>query len=283
MEPQPRSGGIDRRGLIWGGLLVLAGVAGFVYVYLPNLSTWIWAAALAAAGFLVFGVYLTERSNLGLLIPTYALWAAAALMAIRELQVLPDEFIGSLIMIAIGLPFLVVFLRDRSRWWALIPAFIMLALAVIIPLDEYGAVPESFVGTVILVAIALPFLVIFLRDRSRWWALIPAYSLLAIGIMIPLTETGVLSDFLVPAYIMFVIAIPFFVVFARDPKQWWPLIPGGIMALMGVAFLIVEAAVEYVAPVVLIIAGVWILVRRFVGGGSTPPRADSGGEIPPAE
>jgi hypothetical protein len=283
MEPQPKSGGIDRRGLIWGGLLILAGIAGLMNIYIPNLATWIWSAALAGAGFLVFGVYLTERSNLGLLIPAYALWAAAALIAIGEWRVLPDELIGTFIMVAVGLPFLVVFLRDRSRWWALLVAFIMLALAVIIPLDEYSVLPESFVGTFILAAIALPFLVIFLRDRSRWWALIPAYALLAIGIMIPLTETGVLSDLLVPAYIMFVIAIPFFVIFARDPKQWWPLIPGGIMALMGVAFLIAEAAVEYVAPVVLIIAGVWILVRRFVGGGLTPPRADSGGEIPPAE
>jgi hypothetical protein len=81
--------------------------------------------------------------------------------------------------------------------------------------------------------------------------------------MIPLIEAGVLSELLVPAYVMFAIAIPFFAVYARDPKQWWPLIPGGIMAVIGLAFLVAEAAVQYVGPAVLVLVGVWILVRQF--------------------
>ncbi|NIN64744.1 MAG: hypothetical protein GTO63_08590, partial [Anaerolineae bacterium] len=83
----------------------------------------------------------------------------------------------------------------------------------------------------VLAAIALPFLVAFLRDRSRWGLLIPAYVLLAVGVMVVLIEGGLLSDLLIPAYVLFAIAIPFFVVYARDPKQWWPLIPGGILAV----------------------------------------------------
>ena len=63
---------------------------------------------------------------------------------------------------------------------------------------------------------------------------------------------------------MFAIAIPFLVVFALNPKEWWPLIPGGIMAVIGLAFLVAEAAVEYIAPVVLVLAGIWILARQFI-------------------
>jgi hypothetical protein len=279
MEPQTERSRTERRGLVWGVLLILLGIMGLLKVYIPNLAGWVWAVALAGAGFLLFVVYLTERSNWGLLIPTYALWAAAGLIAITEWQLLPDTLTGVFVMVAIGLPFLVVFLRDRSRWWALLVAFIMLAIAVIIPMDEYSVVPEAYTGTFILFAIGLPFLWIFLRDRSRWWALIPAYTMLVLGVMIPLTELEILSDLLVPAYIMFAIAIPFLVIYARNPKQWWPLIPGVLMALMGVAFLVAEAAVGYVVPAALILAGIWILVRRFAGGGLTPPGADR----PPAE
>jgi hypothetical protein len=184
-----------------------------------DLTAWVWVAILAAAGLVVFGIYLTDRSQWGLLIPAYVLWAVAGLIALVTLNVLRDES----------------------------------------------------VATYVLAAIALPFLVAFLRDRRRWGLLIPAYVLLAVGVMIVLTERGVLSDLLIPAYVLFVIAIPFFVVYARDPKQWWPLIPGGIMAVIGLSFLIAEAAVQYVGPAVLVLVGVWILVRQFARREPTAP------------
>ncbi|NIV35284.1 MAG: hypothetical protein GWN58_39265 [Anaerolineae bacterium] len=203
---------LDRKqALVWGGLLILLGVMLAVEQFI-GLSAWIWVAALAVAGLGAFGLYLTDRSQWGLLIPAYVLWAIAGLVALLTLNVLRD-----------------------------------------------GAV-----ATYVLTAIALPFLYVFLRDRAQWWALIPAYVLLAIGVMVGLIEGGILSDLLIPAYVMFAIAIPFFGVYARNTQYWWALIPGGIMAAMGLAFLIAEAAAQYVAPAVLVIAGVWILVRMFV-------------------
>jgi uncharacterized membrane protein HdeD (DUF308 family) len=62
---------------------------------------------------------------------------------------------------------------------------------------------------------------------------------------------------------MFAVAIPFFVVYLRNPKHWWALIPGGITAVIGLSFLIAEAVAQYVLPVVLIIAGAVILLRHL--------------------
>jgi hypothetical protein len=202
---------------------------------LTDLSAWIWVIVLAVAGLFVFGVYLSDRCEPTLLIPAYVLWAVAGLVALTTLDVLWDEFI----------------------------AFYVLA------------------------AIALPFLVVFLRDRAQWWALIPAYVLLAVGLMVALLESGVLSELLVPAYVMFAVAIPFLVVFALNPKAWWPLIPGGIMAVIGLAFLVAEAAVEYIGPVALVVVGIWILARQFMRKEPAEPDAPAaaGPEVdePPAE
>jgi hypothetical protein len=209
-----------KQSLVWGILLILFGVMALVETY-TDLTAWAWVAILAAAGLGVFGIYLTDRSQWGLLIPAYVLWAVAGLIALITLNVLRDEFIA----------------------------------------------------TYVLAAIALPFLVAFLRDRKQWWALIPAYVLLAVGVMIPLIEAGVLSDLLIPAYVLFAIAIPFFVVYARGPKHWWLLIPGGILAVVGLSFLIAEAAVQYVGPAVLVLVGVWILVRQFTRREPTAPDA----------
>ena len=215
-----------RQGIVWGGLLILLGAVLLVEAF-TDLSAWAWVAILAAGGLGAFGVYLTDRSEWALLIPAYVLWAIAGLVALIELNILQDPFIA----------------------------------------------------TYVLTAIALPFLVVFLRNRDQWWALIPAYVLLAVGVMVGLLGLGVLTDLLVPAYVMFAIAIPFFVVYVRNPKQWWALIPGGIMAVIGLSFLIAEAAVQYVAPVVLVLVGVWILVRQFTRKEPVGPEADQ----PPVE
>jgi hypothetical protein len=224
-----------RQSLVWGGLLIFFGVMALVETY-TDLTAWVWVAALAAAGLGVFAIHLTDRSQWGLLIPAYVLWAVAGLIALVTLNVLRDEFVAAYV----------------------------------------------------LAAIALPFLVAFLRDRSRWGLLIPAYVLLAVGVMIGLIGRGVLSDLLIPAYVLFAIAIPFFVVYARDPKQWWPLIPGGILAVIGISFLVAEAAVQYVGPAVLVLVGVWILVRQFSRRELTAPETPApppGPEAdePPAE
>lgn len=197
--------------LIWGGLLILFGVVGLAETFI-DLSAWAWVVILAAAGFGVFGVYQTERSEWGLFILAYVFWAIAGLVALIELNILRDEGIA----------------------------------------------------TFVLAAIALPFLVAFLRDREKWGLLIPAYVLLAVGVMVGLIGLGILNDLLIPSYVMFAIAIPFFVVYWNDRQQWWPLIPSGILAVIGLAFLIAEAAVEYVVPVALILIGGWLLMRQFV-------------------
>jgi hypothetical protein len=252
-----------KQSLVWGSLLVLFGVMSLLGQFI-SLSPWIWVGVLAASGVGVFVIYLTDRAAWSLLLTAYVLLAVSGLIAFAELDILPDPFIAIYTLTAIALPFLVVFLRDHNNWWALIPCYVLIAIGVMIGLTEWHILPDAFVATYVLTVIALPFLVVFLRDRSNWWALIPCYVLLVIGVMIALIELQVLGDLLIPAYVLIAIAIPFFVVYARDPKQWWPLIPGGVLTIIGVSFLLATEAIQYVGAVVLIGAGVMILVLQLV-------------------
>jgi hypothetical protein len=168
------------------------------------------------------------------------------------------------ILAAAGLVAFGIYLTDRSEQTLLIPAYILWAIALMVALITLNILRDELIATYVLTAIALPFLAVFLRNRKQWWALIPTYVLLAVGVMVGLIGGGVLDDLLIPAYVMFAIAIPFLVVYARNPKQWWPLIPGGITAIIGLSFLIAEAAIQYIAPAALILVGVWILARQFI-------------------
>ncbi|MCP4418751.1 MAG: hypothetical protein GY805_19205 [Chloroflexi bacterium] len=199
------------QGIVWGGLLIFFGIVGLIEM-VTDLTAWAWVAGLTVAGLGIFGIYRANRSEWGLLIPAYVMWAVAALVALIELNILRGE---------------------------LIPLFV-------------------------LTAVALPFLFGYLRNREQWGLLIPAYVLLAVGVMVWLIERGILNDLLIPAYVMFAIAIPFFVVYGRNSQHWWALIPGGIMTVIGLSFLIAETMAGYVVPAVLILAGIWILARQFI-------------------
>lgn len=212
-----------KQNMVWGGLLIIFGVLGLLQTFI-DISVWAWVAILGAAGLGVLAVYLTDRSSKFLLIPVYVLWVVAIFLVLLTLDILQDAFVASFV----------------------------------------------------LTAIAIPFILVFLQDRSRWGFLIPAYVLLAVGLMVPLLESGVLSDSLVPSYVMFTIAIPFFAVYLWNRQHWWALIPAGILLIISFAFLLAEAAVEIIIPAVLILVGIGILLRQFLRG--APSTDDAGVE-----
>jgi hypothetical protein len=209
-----------KQSLVWGGLLIVVGVL-LAIDQLTELSPWVWVLALGVCGLVALVLYFADRSDWGILITGYAVLAIALLVALIALGILRSEAIGSYI----------------------------------------------------LVAIALVFLAVFLRNRSQWWALIPAYALLVIGVMIGLMELGLLNELLVPAYVLFAIAIPFFVAFARNRRLWWALIPGGVLAVVGLSFLVAEGAFAFIGAFLLVLGGLWMLARG-VFRREAPPTTD---------
>ena len=176
--------------------------------------------------------------------------------------------LGSWVWIAIltvaGLGVYGLYAQERSEKWMLIVSYVLLTVAGLVMLTTLNVLRDEAIATYVLTVIAIPFLVAYLQgDRTKWGLLIPAYILIAVGVMVGLIGVGFLNDLLIPAYVMIAIAIPFFVVYARDTKKWWALIPGGITAIIGFAFLIAESAVQFVVPAVLILAGIWVLYRYY--------------------
>lgn len=198
-----------KQSIAWGGLLIFFGLVSLLELYF-DFSPWMWVTFLAMAGLGTFAIYLTDRTNLPMLIPTYVLWVLAGLITLLLLNWLPDD---------------------------LVPLFV-------------------------LTAVAIPFLAVYSTNPAQWWPLIPAYVLLGIGLMVTLLTYGLLGDLWVPTFVMFMIALPFYIVYTRNPTEKWPLIPAGILTIIGLAFTLATGAAQTVAALALILLGGWLIWKE---------------------
>ena len=198
------------------------------------------------------------------------LFIVLGVMALLEIVTDLSAWIWVAVLVIGGLGVFGIYATDRAEKWLLIISYALLAVAGLVTLITLEVLQDPLIATYVLLAIALPFLVALLADRTRWGLLIPAYVLIVVGVMVPLSELNVLDDNLTAAFILIAVAIPFFVVFLRNTKNWWALIPGGILAIVGLSFLIAEAAVEYIFAAVLIVAGILIVVRQFTKAEEAP-------------
>jgi hypothetical protein len=173
-----------------------------------------------------------------------------------------------------------------TQWGWLFPATIMGGVAAIIWLSQVIWLGERgsndvYLGSLIVACVSLPFWVAFLVNRKEnWWALIPGWITAAIAGIILLSET--ISGEIMAAFILFSVALPFFVVYAADRRHWWALIPGGIigsvglmLAFIGIADGINPAGETFVAlmfaGISLTFTAVWLLRGQVPTGWAKYP------------
>jgi hypothetical protein len=223
--------------ILWGAALILGGGLFLAQNlgYFDQLSPQFWMAAFAGASLLFFASYfLSGIRHWGWLFPASMTAALALTIGLSEAG-FTDAAIGAPVLAAAGLPFVVAFaLNPRKHWWALIPAWVMAVLTLLVLVTT--RVPGEVIAALVLFGIGLPFLVVYLADRSRWWALIPAFTLSAVG-LIPLLVNRVGGE-MMGALVLLMLALPFLAVFLWSPRNWWALIPAGILGSIGLSLLL---------------------------------------------
>lgn len=218
---------INKSGLFWGMLLIAAGAVALAQQIglIPVLSEQFWMWIFAVGSLVAFVNYaLSGWKDWGWLFPAGALGGLAAIIALATAGV-DSAAVASPLFIGLLIPFVAAYLANRAQnWWALIPGGVMLFLALTLLLvDSAGG---EWIGALFLFMIAATFLVVYLNNRTRTWALLVAYTLAVLGIAPAMASGGRDAAYYGPLF-LFAVALPFFILYFRSTENWWAIIPAG--------------------------------------------------------
>jgi hypothetical protein len=214
--------------LIIGGALALAQQLGYVDQLSPQVAMYSFAA-VSLVGFVMYA--LSGWREWGWLFPA-GIFGGLTVTTALAIKNVDTAAVGSPLFFGLLIPFLAAYLMDRARnWWALIPGGVMLFLAMTTLLvDNVGG---EWVGFLFLFLVGLSFLVVYLNNRKRTWALLVAYILFVLSIAPALASGGETAAYF-GAIFLFAVALPFFVLYFRSEKNWWAIIPAGTLTVLAV-------------------------------------------------
>lgn len=225
--------------IFWGIVLIVIGALFLLnelgIIVLHNDSTLFWALAFGAGSAFFLTTYILKNGKeWGWLFPA-AIFAGIALVIGLDGTYLGRILNGAPVLLGVAIPFAVAYFQDpQKKQWALIPAWVMTVLTLVVLFERF--LSGNLVGAFVLYSIAIPFLYVYLTDKTRQWALIPLTVLVVVGTIPLLAEfiTGAFFDTVVVA----LLALPFYGVYFLAKKNWWAIIPAGVFTSIALVMLI---------------------------------------------
>jgi hypothetical protein len=196
--------------LVVGGLLLLAAQLG----WLSWMTSWLWAALFLAGGAFLLLLFRREPAH------WWALIAGAQLAGIG-LTILAGDIGGAVFLGTFGAGFAAVYVTGRERWWAIIPAGVLLTLASVAWLDVRA--PSWDGGWLFFAGIAVTFglLAVLPEQQGRHrWAIYPAIGATLLTLVTLLS--GAVSSVVLP---LLLVATGAYLLWRRGGASSGPSLP----------------------------------------------------------
>ena len=248
----------------WGWLFP-AGVFGGLAVTIALAVNRVDNPAIASS--LFFGLlipfaaaYLTDRSR-----NWWALIPGGVMLFLAMTTLLVDnvggEWVGSLFLLLIALSFLIVYLSNRTRTWALLVAYILGVLSLAPAMSSGGGDTAAYFGAVFLFAVGLPFFILYIQSKENWWAIIPAGVMTVLAVITALAIAGWIRDEHQGGYanaiLMGGLAATFAVVWLRHAKPWAKIVTI-VLAAVAVGSMFFATYSQILWPVAIILVGTYL-------------------------
>lgn len=273
--------------IIWAWIFALVSLLALISYALSGWKQWGWLFPAGVFGGLAVTVALALNHIdnpaiasplfFGLLIPFVAAylmdrarnwWAlipggVMLFLAMTTLLVenVGGEWVGSLFLFLIGLSFLIVYLNNHARTWALLVAYILGVLSIAPAMASGGGDTAAYFGAVFFLAIALPFFILYFRSGENWWAIIPAGVMTVLAVITTLAIAGWIRNENQGGYanalLMGGFAATFAVVWLRHAKSWAKIVTIVFAALtIGSVFFATHSQILW--PVAIILVGAYL-------------------------
>jgi hypothetical protein len=117
-------------------------------------------------------------------------------------------------------------LESRILW-----GVVLVLAGVLFLIDNLGILRlGDLFWVVIFLASGVFFISIFVQNRANWWALIPGFTLLSVGLLVFLNWIAPsLGDLWGGSIVLGGIGLSFFFIYLVERENWWALIPGGVL------------------------------------------------------
>ncbi len=181
--------------LVLGGFLSLLGELNII----RNAGGIFWGLVLGAGGLVFLFLLINDRNS------WWAAFPAFTLLGMALASFLPpslDAYGGLLFFAGISLAFWwVYFTGTLERWWAIIPAGVLLTLGVVSVASTLSEGKET--GGLFFIGLGLTFLLVAVLPGggSRSWALIPGTILVVFGTLLGIPNRDIASS-LVPVILI---------------------------------------------------------------------------------
>ncbi|MDF1514284.1 MAG: hypothetical protein P1S60_10795 [Anaerolineae bacterium] len=157
-------------------------------------------------------------------------------------------------------------LRSRMVWGSL-----LIVAGLLFLLDSLGQLYLGSVWPVFFGFAGVMFLVTFFRDSSQWWPIIPGFTLIGLVLVILVdTVAPGLANTINGAIFLGSLGLGFLgVLLATGGRQWWAMIPGGVLVTLAVTDLLSAVVSDDVGAALFMFgfAGTFGLVYLFSGQG----------------
>jgi hypothetical protein len=246
--------------LIPGGVMLFLALVTLLVDSTAN-DEWIGALFLFMIGLPFLVVYLHDRTkNWWALIPAGVMLFLSLIVVLSTL--VEGEWIGSLFLFAIALSFFVVYQNNRTRQWALLVAYIMFVLSLAPIMSSFGGDTAAYFGSVVFIAIAVPFFILYFRSADNWWAIITAGVMTTLAVTATLAISGLIRDTetsgIGNAILMGGFAATFAVVWLRHAKLWARDVTI-VLAVLAVIAVFFGSDPGTFWPVAIILVGAYLL------------------------
>lgn len=117
----------------------------------------------------------------------------------------------------------------------IIGVFLILAGAFFLVQQLFNFPMAALFVALLFAAAGAVFLYIVIQDHNKWWALIPGFTLVGLGMLIAVGKyLPVVGGRFGGAIFLGMIALSFLCIRIIKTDHWWPIIPAGVLATLAI-------------------------------------------------